>query len=57
MDPKTKDVNHNDADHLVQGLDVESLYQSIRNQRERRFSDGRKRRQAISVQEWFKLRR
>lgn len=35
----------NDADHLAQGLDVD-LYGSIRQRREQRYTEGRKRRQA-----------
>ncbi|MEY2977002.1 MAG: hypothetical protein ACO31I_00375 [Prochlorotrichaceae cyanobacterium] len=46
----------NDADHLAQGLDVDILYQSIRQKREQRYSEGRKRRQPMSIQDWLKLR-
>lgn len=45
----------NDADHLAQGLDVD-LYESIRQRREQRYTEGRKRRQPMSVQDWLKLR-
>lgn len=45
----------NDADHLVQGLDID-LYESIRQRREQRYTEGRKRRQTMSIQDWLKLR-
>jgi hypothetical protein len=44
---------NNDADHLAQGLDV-NLYESIRQRREQRYTEGRKRRQAMSIQDWLK---
>jgi len=51
MEPK-----ENDADHLAKGLDID-LYQAVRKKRENRYTEGRKRRQSITVQDWFKLQR
>ncbi|MFZ4667440.1 MAG: hypothetical protein ACOYME_13520 [Prochlorotrichaceae cyanobacterium] len=46
----------NDADHLAQGLDVD-LYKTVHQRREKHYTEGRKRRQSITVQDWFKIQR
>lgn len=45
-----------DADYLAKGLDV-NLYELVRAKREHRYTEGRKRRQSMSIQDWFKTQK